>query len=155
MKYVDLRNEQEIQSFEIILPKLSKEYEYFYPDGISKGILWFKKVYFILRRTYLEDTVYDDYYETPQDVLEKEECGESKFIQDGKIWTIGKVIIKLRSNPEENIVMQFKDIRELTQYLNNLESRWGVNLNSYVCLDSSKSYSLYEHKVSLFRDDEE
>ena len=64
-----------INKIEIIKPKINKYYEYFYPDGITKGFWKYQRTYFC------REILRDNYYETPEEALNKDE----DFIKDGQI----------------------------------------------------------------------
>lgn len=137
MKYVDIKGEQEIQSISITLPSPSEDYTYYYPDGIKFGIFK-RKLYFISSG--------EEYYEKIKNALK-----ENEFEKEGKIWVYGEVRVVLRSRPEEEHILKYKDLPELNTYLEILETRWGVNMNDLVCLESPNIDSLYEHKNLGFR----
>ena len=151
MKYVDIIGDQKIYSISINLPELSKEFEYYYPDGIESGIFK-KKTYFVGLKSRIFTGRRKVLYQTPQEAIEDRGY---YFIREGKIFTFGYVNIVLKSNLQDKLSMRFEKTEELIKYLGELEYRWGVNLNSFVCIESSKAESLYEHKNKGFGEIEE
>ena len=145
MKYVDIKGEQEILSIEINQPKLCPGYEYYYPDGIIKGF-WKKSTYFLRYRDWIIRRNY--YYSTPQEAIEDSTL-KTLFPKDGKIWVYGDIKTTLRSKPDFGNIIEFQDPSTILEYLENLEFKWGVNLGSLVCLESSTTESLYEYKNKL------
>lgn len=141
MKFVDIRGTQEVLSIEITLPKLCPGYEYYYPDGIVRGF-WKKNTYFLKRQDQITR-----YYLTPQEALE-DTANCNLFLKDGKIWIYGEAKVTLKSSGES--ILEYKDIIDLIIYLDTLESRWGVDMHSLVCLEDSKIDSLYEFKIRRF-----
>lgn len=137
MKFVNIKGAQEVLSIEITVPELCKEYEYFYPDGITKGF-WKENTYF-LRWEY-------EYYLTPQEALQERD-DENLFTKEGKIWTYGEVKTTLRSSGES--ILKYRNPGDLTSFLDVLEFRWGVDLHSLVCLETPEITSLYEFNNAL------
>lgn len=138
MKFVDIKGTQNILTIDIIPSKLDPTFEYYYPDGITKGV--FKRKTYFVGKKFWDGTVY---YKTPQEAIE----GRSKFnfIKEGKIWEFGRIIVTLRSALETANILDYEDTKDLLSYLETLNSRWGVDLHSLVCLESLKVFSLYEY----------
>ena len=136
MKYVDIKGTQEVMSIEILPPKLCPFFEYYYPDGKTFGV--FRK------KTYFVSGLYGKYV-TPQEAIQGR---DDLFVkEDGRIWMIGKIKTTLRSHPDQESMMIYKNSTEVLEYLGNLEFRWGVDLGSFVCLETPKTETLYEHKI--------
>lgn len=144
MKFVDIKGTQDVLSMDITLPELCPGYEYYYPDGMVRGF-WKKNTYFLKYRDRI--TKKSLYYLTPQEAI-KDTTLRNLFPKDGKIWIYGEARVILRSSGES--IFKYKDISELILYLDTLESRWGVDMHSLVCLENSKIDSLYEFKTHRF-----
>lgn len=142
MKFVNIKSESNIKTITIIHPKQSDRYKYYYPDGIERG--WFKhKTYFLSE---------EDIYYTNVDEAIKESLDETLYNNNGRIWILGRVIIKL--NGGEEFTMIFKEHQDLEEYFENLIFKWGIDLSSFVCLETPKTISLYEYKTRGFKETE-
>lgn len=149
MKYINLLNDSEILSISIEQPKLENiRYEYHYPDGLVLG-LFRKKVYYVTKNSPFGDRWGGkEYFQTAQEAIKDE---KNLFVKEGKIWIYGSVGITLRSDTSKTFTVKFEEIPELISFLETLEGRWGVNLNSFICL-TPEAESLYEHKSIKFID---
>lgn len=142
MKFVNIKSESNIKTITIIHPKQSDRYKYYYPDGIEMG--WFK------HKTYFLST--EDVYYTNVDEAIKDSLDETLYNNNGKIWILGRVIIKLKEG--EEFTMIFKEHQDLEEYFENLIFKWGIDLSSFVCLENPKTISLYEYKTRGFKETE-
>ena len=142
MKFVDIKGIQEVLSVEIIFPELIKDYEYFYPDGITRGI--FKRETFFVMRSCFFDS--DRLFHSPEEAIKGLE--NLSFIKEGRIWEKGLVSITLKSQPKERVGFRFTEEKELIDYLENLYSK-GIDLSSLTCLETQELQSLYEFKDAL------
>lgn len=147
MKYVNLLGDNEILSIEIIFPILTSGYKYYYPDGLYIGGWRNKKVVFVGKVPFY-DTSLETYYGTAKEAIEDKT--NELFVSDGKIWNFGKVIFTFKTPVLSPVEMKFETKEDVLSFLENLENRWGINLNSFVCLEIKEANSLYEHKLNGF-----
>lgn len=150
MKFVDIRSVSEIKTITIIHPKQSDKYKYYYPDGIEMG-WWFKHKTCFLSKEDSYSNYLSVYYTTVEEAI-KDSLDETLYNNNGKIWILGRVIIKLRGG--EEFTMIFKEHKDLEEYFENLIFKWGIDLNSYVCLETPETISLYEYKTRRFKETE-
>ena len=127
-----------INKIEIIKPKINKYYEYFYPDGITKGFWKYQRTYFC------REILRDNYYETPEEALNKDE----DFIKDGQIYKKGILKIFIQGENKE-IEFYFKNDSELKLFLESLEFKYSIPLNDFVCFQTKELETLYEYKDKI------
>lgn len=130
-----------ITSIEILDPVKSKNYEYFYPDGIRAGFWGRYKTYFC------KEVIGDEYFENVEDALKKS-GSKSLFIQKGQIYEKG--ILRIFLGDEIcPIEFYFESKSEIKDYLDSLEFKFSIPLNDFVCLQTKEIETLYEYKEKI------
>ena len=130
-----------ILSISITDPIPAKEYTYYYPDGITKG-LFRRKTYIASITNFLSGVTY---YESLEDIVKDY---ENLIILDGKIYSTGKVYFTIK-DIEEPIVFKYKTRDELKEFLENLSFKYSFPLQNFISLEDKNIISLYEYKESL------
>lgn len=138
-----------ILSISITDPIPAKEYTYYYPDGITKGLLK-KDTYFITESSLnscVEDSI--EYYKTPQEAIENKHDSFCYFVDpSGKIMKKGFVSIRV-DFIEDKIKFFYETTEELSTFLYNLVAKHSINLETFVCLTDKETTTLYEYNINL------
>ena len=148
MKFIDIKGDQRILYIDITHPEVSKKFEYFYPDGITKGIFK-KKTYFVGEYYSASRWGNLDYYQTPQEAIKGRD--NHYYVDNGKIYNPGKVKIVLRYGPAEESEFYFKNTQELISYMGTLKYKLSIDFSSLFCLETTNIYSLAEYELEGFK----
>lgn len=127
-----------INKIEIINPIKCKYYEYFYPDGVTKGIWKYKKTYFC------REILNNEYYETVEEALEDKDK-KKFFIKDGQIYKKG--VVRISTN--EDFEFYFEKNSDLKMFLESLEFKYSIPLNDFICFQTKEIETLYEYKDKI------